>query len=154
MARISGFFLLMDIEAIANSAALAAQWSQAQAEQLQRMRKVTEREKGLINIPQAAVLLDVSRERVRELMQLGTLSRFEFLDHIYLSFREVVERRAQDIKAGRPKRGMIQRIAKGIHAAALTDKLQAKQGGYAGPYVDKQMADKKAQRRVKKKSAK
>jgi hypothetical protein len=140
----------MDIEAIANSAALAAQWSQEQAEQLQRMRKVTEREEGLVNIPQAAVLLGNSRERIRELMKLGTLSRYEFLGHIYLSFREVKARREQDLKAGRPKRGILQKIANSVHAAALTDKLQAKQGGYAGPYVDKQIADKKAKRRSKK----
>lgn len=141
----------MDIVAIANSTALAAQWSQEQAEQLQRMRKVTEREEGLVNIPQAAVLLDVSRERVRELMQLGTLSRFEFLGHIYLSFREVKARRVQDIKAGRPKRNILQKIANSVHAASLTDRLQAKQGGYAGPYVDKQIADKrKARKRTKK----
>ena len=144
----------MDIEAIANSAELAAQWCARQQEELQHMRKVTEREEGIVNISQASILLEVSRERIRELMQLGTLSRFEFLGHIYLSYREVKARREQDIKAGRPKRNILQRIAKSIHAAAHTDKLQAKQGGYAGPYVDKQMADKKAQRRAKKKSAK
>jgi hypothetical protein len=144
----------MDIEAIANSAALAAQWSQEQAEQLQRMHKTTEREEGLLNIPQAAILLDVSRERVRELTQLGTLSRFEFLGHVYLSFREIKARREQDIKAGRPKRNILQKIATGLRATAHTDKLQAKQGGYAGPHVDRQIADKVASRRAKKKAKK
>jgi hypothetical protein len=137
----------MDIEAIANSAALAAQWSQEQAEQLQRMREVTKREEGIVNIPQAALLLDVSRERIRELMQLGTLTRHEFLGHIYLSFREVKARRAQDIKAGRPKRNFFQKIGTGLHATALTDGPQVKQGGYAGPYVKKQMADKRKARK-------
>jgi hypothetical protein len=140
----------MDIEAIANSAALAAQWSQEQAEQLQQMRKITEREEGIVNIPQAALLLDVSRERVRELMQLGTLSRYEFLGHVYLSFREVKARRKQDVKAGRPKRNFFQKIGTGLHATALTDELQVKQGGYAGPYVKKQMADKRTRKRPKK----
>jgi hypothetical protein len=131
----------MDIEAIANSADLAAQWCAKQSEELQRMRKTTEREEGLVNIPQAAILLSVSRERIRELMVLG---------HIYLSFREVTQRREQDVKGGRPKRNIIQRIGIGLHAAAHTDILQAKQGGYAGPYEDKQIADKKARRRAKK----
>jgi hypothetical protein len=140
----------MDIEAIANSADLAAQWCAKQSEELQRMRKTTEREEGLVNIPQAAILLSVSRERIRELMVLGTLSRYEFLGHIYLSFREVTQRREQDVKGGRPKRNIIQRIGIGLHAAAHTDILQAKQGGYAGPYEDKQIADKKARRRAKK----
>ena len=140
----------MDIEAIANSADLAAQWCEQQSEELQRMRKVTEREEGLVNIPQTAILLDVSRERVRELMQLGTLSRFEFLGHIYLCFREINARRSQDIKSGRPKRNFLQKLGAGLHATAYTDKLQVKQGGYAGPYVQKEMAEKKARRRAKK----
>ena len=118
------------------------------------MRKVTEREQGLVNIPQAAILLSVSRERIRELMVLGTLSRFEFLGHIYLSFREVTQRREQDVKGGRPKRSIIQRIGIGLKAAVHTDILQAKQGGFAGPHVEKQIADKKARRRAKKASAK
>jgi len=144
----------MDIQAIANSDELAAQWCAQQSEELQRMRRTTEREEGLVNIPQASVLLDVSRERIRELMQLGTLSRYEFLGHIYLSFREINARRTQDIKSGRPKRNFLQKLGAGLHATALTDKLQAKQGGYAGPYVQKEMADKKARRRAKKAPAK
>jgi hypothetical protein len=140
----------MDIEAIANSAELAAQWRAQQSEELQRMRKITEREEGLVNIPQAAILLDVSRERIRELMVLGTLSRYEFLGHIYLSFREINARRAQDVKSGRPKRNIIQRIGIGLHAAAHTDILQARQGGFSGPYEEKLVADKKARRRAKK----
>lgn len=138
--------LHMDIAAIANSPDLAAKFSQDQIAVAQQMRHVTEREEGLLNIPQAALLLDVSRERVRELMKLGILSRFEFFDGIYLSFREIKNRRDQEMKAGRPKRGLIQRVATGIHAAALTDKHQLKQGGYAGPYVQAQ----EAKRRKKK----
>jgi hypothetical protein len=144
----------MDIEAIANSAALAAKWREEQSEELQRMRRVTEREEGLVNIPQAAILLSVSRERVRELMVLGTLSRHEFLGHIYLSFREVTQRREQDVKGGRPKRNVLQRIGIGLQAAVHTDILQAKQGGFAGPYEEKLMADKKARRSAKKGSQK
>ena len=140
----------MDIQAIANSADLAAQWCAEQSEQLQRMRKITEREEGLVNIPQAAILLSVSRERIRELMVLGTLSRYEFLGHIYLSFREVTQRREQDVKGGRPKRNIIQRIGIGLQAAAHTDILQARQGGFSGPYEEKLAADKKARRRAKK----
>jgi hypothetical protein len=127
-----------DIEAIANSAELAEKFRQEQIEQAAMMRRVTEREEGLLNIPQAALLLDVSRERVRELMKLGILSRFEFFDGIYLSFREIKNRRDQEIKAGRPKRGLIQKVMTGLKAGALTDKHQLKQGGYAGPYVQAQ----------------
>jgi hypothetical protein len=140
----------MDIQAIANSADLAAQWCEQQREELQRMRKDTEREEGLVNIPQAALLLSVSRERIRELMVLGTLSRFEYLGHIYLSFRQVRQRREQDVKSGRPKRSIIQRVAIGLQTAVHTDILQAKQGGFSGPYEDKQAAEKKARRRAKK----
>lgn len=134
------------ISAIADSAELSARWSEGQLAQFQRMRNIMEREQGLLNIPQAALLLDVSRERIRELMKLGILSRHEFLGHIYLSFREVNERRAQDVKAGRPTRGVLKRLKIGLHAAALTDKLQAKQGGFAGPYLKTQHSGKKKPR--------
>lgn len=136
----------MDITEVANSPELAAVFRQEQMAMAQQMRHVTEREEGLLNIPQAALLLDVSRERVRELMKLGILSRHEFFGGIYLSFREIKQRRDQDVKAGRPKRGLVQRMLTGLKAGALTDKHQFKQGGYAGPYVQAQEA-----RRSKKK---
>jgi hypothetical protein len=110
--------------------------SKAKAEQqreLEEMSDVMVREKGLVNPPQAAILLDVSRERVYELLELGKLTRYEFTGRTYLSFAEVQERREQDIKAGRPRRGVLERVVVGIKAAAKSDKTQLKQRGYAGP---------------------
>jgi hypothetical protein len=72
------------------------------------------REKGLLNVQQTAILLDVSRERVYELMELGKLKRYEFTGRVYLSYVEVQERREQDIKAGRPRRGVLERNESGV----------------------------------------
>jgi len=104
-----------------------------QLRELEEMSEVMVREKGLLNAPQTAILLDVSRERVYELMELGKLTRYEFTGRTYLSYSEVQERREQDIKAGRPRRSALERVVVGIKAAAKTDKTQAKQGGFAGP---------------------
>jgi len=101
--------------------------------ELEAMSEVMVREKGLLNVQQTAILLDVSRERVYELMELGRLKRYEFTGRVYLSYVEVQERREQDIKAGRPRRGVLERVMVGLKAAAETDKTQLKQGGYAGP---------------------
>jgi hypothetical protein len=102
--------------------------------ELEEMSAVMVEERGLLNPPQAAILLEVSRERVYELMELGKLKRYEFTGRIYLSFAEVQKRREEDIKAGRPRRNVLGRAALGLKAAAKTDKTQAKQGGFAGPY--------------------
>jgi len=104
-----------------------------QLRELEEMSEVMVKEKGLLNVPQTAILLDVSRERVYELMELGKLTRYEFTGRTYLSYSEVQERREQDIKAGRPRRSALERVVVGIKAAAKTDKMQAKQGGFAGP---------------------
>jgi hypothetical protein len=91
-------------------------------------------EEGLLNHTQAALLLDVSVKRVGELVRLGKLTRFDYLGRTYVSVREVRVRRDKDVKAGRPKRGIIKRIAVSLKAAAKTDAIQAKLGGFAGPY--------------------
>jgi hypothetical protein len=78
-------------------------------------------------------LLDVSRERVYELMELGKLTRYEFTGRTYLSYAEVYERREADIKAGRPRRGILETMVVGLKAAAKSDKAQLKQSGFAGP---------------------
>ena len=49
--------------------------------------------------------------------------------------RDVGQRYQQDLKAGRPRRGIGKRAVASIRAALKTDSAQAKLGGYAGPYV-------------------
>ena len=63
----------------------------------------------------------------------GVLRRFTFCGAHYVSYREVVARRKADIKGGRPKRGLAERVAVSLKTAAQTDHAQAKLGGYAGP---------------------
>jgi hypothetical protein len=104
-----------------------------QQREIAEMSQVMVEQKGLLNVPQTAILLDVSRERVYELIELGKLRRWVFTGRTYLSYSEVQQRREQDVKAGRPRRGVLERVVVGIKAAAQSDKTQLQQGGYAGP---------------------
>jgi len=92
--------------------------------QLQEMSAATVREEGLLNYAQAGLVLDVSTKRVSELVRLGKLTRFEFLGRTYVSLREVGDRLAQQIKAGRPKRSLGQRWSTTLKAVAHSDALQ------------------------------
>jgi hypothetical protein len=112
----------------------AAARAQAYAE-LQELSEAMVREKGLLNYAQAALLLDVSTRRVSELVRTKKLKRFDFLGRTYVSMREVGERYQQDLKAGRPPQSVGKRAAVSVKAALRTDRVQAKLGGYAGPYV-------------------
>jgi hypothetical protein len=112
-------------------------------EQFQEMSEEMVRQKGLLNVIQAATYLEVSRERIYELMERNILRRYEFLGRVYLSFQEVHDRRRADIKSGRPKRSLVKRIAVSLKAATQTDSVQRKQGGYAGPYYRKGRRPKK-----------
>src|SRR5439155_21754259 len=112
----------------------AAARAQAYAE-LQEMSKAMVGEKGLLNYAQGALLLDVSTKRVSELVRTGKLRRFDFLGRPYVSMREVGERYQQDLKAGRPRLSAGRQAAASVKAALKTDRVQAKLGGYAGPYV-------------------
>jgi hypothetical protein len=102
--------------------------------ELALMSKAMVEEEGLLNHAQAALLFGHSVKRVGELVRLGKLTRFDFLGRTYVSVREVRERYQQDLKAGRPKRGLAQRAVSSVKAALKTDALQAKLGGYSGPY--------------------
>ena len=82
-------------------------WANRAVEEAEQMRKVSKREEGLFNTAQAVVLLDVSKQRVFKLMSSGILTRYEFFGTVFLSAREVIERRQQDIKAGRPARNLV-----------------------------------------------
>src|SRR5439155_18260416 len=112
----------------------AAVRAQAYAE-LQEMSEAMVREKGLLNYAQAALLLDVSTKRVSELVRTGKLTRFDFLGRPYVSVRQVGQRYQQDLKAGRPRLSVGRKALVGLKAALKTDRVQAKLGGYAGPYV-------------------
>ncbi len=102
-------------------------------EELDAMSRAMVEEKGLLNFQQAATLLGVTRQRVYELSMTGVLRRFTFCGAHYVSYREVVARRQADIKGGRPKRGLVERVKVSLTATAQTDRAQAKLGGYAGP---------------------
>jgi hypothetical protein len=78
--------------------------------ELRQMSKASFDHDGLLNHAQAALILDVSRRRVAELVELGKLTRLNFLGRTYVSVREVMARRDADVKAGRPKRTMGQRL--------------------------------------------
>jgi len=110
--------------------------------ELAAMSEAMVREQGLLNHVQAALLFGHSVKRVGELVRLGKLTRFDFLGRTYVSVREVRERYEQDVKAGRPKRGLAQRAVASVKAALKTDAAQAKLGGFAGPY-EKQKGKKK-----------
>jgi hypothetical protein len=103
--------------------------------ELQEMSKAMIEEKGLLNFPQAALLLDVSTKRVWELVRLKKLRRFDFLGRTYVSMQEVGNRYQKELKAGRPARGIAKRAVASVRAALKTDSTQAKFGGYAGPYI-------------------
>jgi hypothetical protein len=92
------------------------------------------KEHGLLNHAQGSLLLGVSVKRVGELVRLGKLTRFDFLGRTYVSVREVRERHQQELKAGRPKRTLLQRAVASIEAALKTDAAQAALGGFSGPY--------------------
>ena len=91
-------------------------------------------EEGLLNHAQAALLLGVSVKRVFELVRLGKLKRFDFLGRTYVSVREFRNRYREELKAGRPKRPIVERAVASVKAALKTDAAQAKLGGYAGAY--------------------
>lgn len=91
-------------------------------------------EQGFLNHAQAGLLLGVSVKRIGELVRLGKLRRFDFLGRTYVSVREVRERYHQELKAGRPKRGLAQSAVASVKAALKSDAAQAKLGGYAGPH--------------------
>jgi hypothetical protein len=102
--------------------------------ELDQMSAAMIAEHGLLNHAQAGLLLGVSKKRIGELVRLGKLKRFDFLGRTYVSVREVRERYHQELKAGRPKRPIVERAVASVKAALKTDAAQAKLGGYAGAY--------------------
>jgi len=111
------------------------------------MSEAMVREKGLLNYAQAALLLDVSTKRVSELVRTGKLKRFDFLGRNYVSVRDVGQRFQQDLKAGRPPLSEGRKAVVGLKAALQADRVQAKLGGFAGPYVRARDREKKEKNR-------
>jgi hypothetical protein len=93
--------------------------------ELRQMSRVSQREEGLLNHAQAAAVLEISTRRVGELVELGTLTRHDFLGRTYVSVREVLERREADVKAGRPLRSIAQRIRAAATVVGNYDPLNA-----------------------------
>ena len=107
---------------------------EAVRQEFEAMSRTMIEEHGLLNHAQAATVLEVSTRRIGELVELGILTRFDFLGRTYVSAREVRERYRSELKAGRPKRGVVKTVAVALKALVETDTNQAKQGGYAGPF--------------------
>jgi hypothetical protein len=116
-------------------------------EEFQRMSDAMVEEKGLLNHAQAALLLDVSTKRVGELVRLGKLTDFTFLGRKYVSMREIGARNQQELKAGRPRRSLPNRIGASLKAAVKHDALQIRQGGFQGPYHRKLERERKQKQR-------
>jgi hypothetical protein len=93
--------------------------------ELRQMSLAMQKEDGLLNHSQAALILDVSPRRVGELVELGRLSRFYYLGRTYVSVREIVARRDADLQAGRPRRTVGQRIKTAAKAFTKYDPVQA-----------------------------
>jgi hypothetical protein len=80
--------------------------------ELRQMTRASIEHEGLLNHAQAAVVLDVSPRRIGELVELGKLTRLDFLGRTYVSVKEIVQRRKADVKAGRPRRSVAQNLGK------------------------------------------
>lgn len=94
------------------------------------MSKEMREQEGLLNHSQAALILDVTPARVTELVNLGTLKRFDFLGRTYVSVKQVLKRRDADRGAGRPRHGkLVQRLALTTKILARNDAVQWVQGG-------------------------
>jgi hypothetical protein len=90
---------------------------------LRQMGRVSQREEGLLNHAQAGAILGVSARRVGELVTLGKLSRYDFVGRTYVSVREILDRRESDVKSGRPKRSIGQRVRVAAKVARNYDAL-------------------------------
>jgi hypothetical protein len=88
-------------------------------------RKVSVEEDGLFLPAQAAIALDVHPSRVLQLMDVGIFRTWHFFGKRYLSCREVGARRQADVKTGRPRKSVAQRVKGTVKMLAMTDAHQA-----------------------------
>ncbi len=86
--------------------------------------KVSQREDGLLHPAQAALVLDVCKQRVLQLIDAGTLRHWDFFGRKYLSARELVARRAADVKTGRPRKTVAARVKGTVKSLAMMDGAQ------------------------------
>jgi hypothetical protein len=93
--------------------------------ELRQMSLTSEQEGGLLNHAQAGLILDVSTRRISELVELGKLKRHSFLGRTYVSVKEVLARRAADVKAGRPPRSIGKRLTTAAKLVANYDPVNA-----------------------------
>jgi hypothetical protein len=86
--------------------------------------KLSKEEGGLLLASQAALLLDVSRVRVYQLMDAGLLAWWNFFGQRYLSVEQLEARRDADVKSGRPKRSIAQRVVGTAKSLSRTNGAQ------------------------------
>lgn len=119
-----------------------------QRKKLERVSEVMVREEGLFNVAQSAIFLDVSRDRVYELLDLKMLTKYEVLGRIYISFKELKARRAADVKAGRPPRTLGQKVKIALKTTVKTDFVQFLNGG---PFPSEETIEEEKRRAKRKK---
>ena len=93
-------------------------------QEFEAMSKMMMGEEGLLSPSQAGLVLEVSARRVSELVELGKLTRYDFLGRTYVSAREVRARREMDLKAGRPARDTLGKLKMTEKAVAQFDAAQ------------------------------
>jgi hypothetical protein len=89
--------------------------------ELRQMTKASVEHDGLLNHSQAALILEISTRRVGELVELGKLTRLDFLGRTYVSVKEILSRRDADVRAGRPKRTLGQRVKVAAKSVVMFD---------------------------------
>ncbi len=104
-------------------------------------------QRGLLNFPQAALLLDVSVKRISELVRQRKLEHWEFLGRKYVSMTGVRDRYQQELKDGRSPLSKRKQLVASVKAALKHDRLQVRQGGFQGPYQRKLREEQKKRRR-------
>src|SRR5207237_9964803 len=80
---------------------------------------------GLLNHAQAALILEVSTRRIGELVELGKLTRLDFLGRTYVSVKEIMQRRDADLKSGRPRLSVGEKIRKAAKIMSHYDPVHA-----------------------------
>jgi len=89
--------------------------------EFEAMSKTIVEQEGLLSPSQAGLILEVSARRVSELLELGKLTRFDFLGRTYVSSLEVRARREMDLKAGRPARDTMAKLKMTLKAVSQFD---------------------------------
>ena len=94
-------------------------------EEVEAFSKASQEEEGLLNMSQAGVYLDVSKQRVQQLVDCRKLTPFSFMGRVYISFRELKEFSRVNRPPGRP---IGERIVKAVKMAghSMVDPMQLK----------------------------